>query len=226
MAGREVSAFVDESGGMNGTSRYRLVTLVFHDQADSIGDAIASYEADLRAKGLPDVPFHAGPLMYGKGDYHGMPLAERRRLFASFSFFQRRLPYRYHTFVYRRSELADESVFTARLRRDLVVLLADHLGWFQSFDAVKVYYDDGQQTISRALHAALEYEISAQALLYRKASPQDFRLSQVADYLCTLELAALKFDANETTATDEAFFGLSATTFKRDYLKKAHRKLL
>lgn len=45
--------------------------------------------------------------------------------------------------------------------------------------------------------------------MYRRASPLDYRLSQVADYICTLELAALKFDAGETTATDEAFFGLS-----------------
>lgn len=226
MSGKEVSAFVDESGGMNGTSKYRLVTLVFHNQDVPIDDAITCYEADLVAKGLPDIPFHAGPLMYGKGDYHNLSLAERRRLFASFSFFQRKLPYRYHTFAYRRSEFGDEIQFTARLRRDLVVFLADHLEWFQSFDAVKVYYDDGQQTISRALHAALEYEISAQALLCRKASPQDFRLSQAADYLCTLELAALKFDAHETTSTDEAFFGLSAVKFKRDYLKKARKKLM
>lgn len=223
---KEVSAFVDESGGMNGTSKYRLVTLVFHEQDAPIGDAISRYEADLAAKGLPDIPFHAGPLMYGKDAYRNLDLAARRRLFASFSYFQRKLPYRYHTFAYRRSEFADERAFMARLRRDLVVFLADHLERFQSFDDVKVYYDDGQQTISHALHEALEYEISAQALLYRRASPLDYRLSQVADYICTIELTALKFDAGETTATDEAFFGLAAPKFKRDYLKKVRSKLL
>lgn len=75
---REVSAFVDESGGINGTSKYRLVTLVFHEQDTPIGDAISRYEADLAAKGLPDIPFHAGPLMYGKDAYRGLDLATRR----------------------------------------------------------------------------------------------------------------------------------------------------
>ncbi|WP_282741427.1 ABC transporter [Olsenella uli] len=223
---KELSAFLDESGGMGGTSKYRLVVLVLHEQDAPIADAIVRYETDLAAKGLPDVPFHAGPLMYGKDAYKDMPLAERRRLFASFSFFQRRLPFRYHVFAYRRSEWPDEARFQARLRRDLVVFLERHLPWLQSFDDVKLYYDGGQQTIRNAVHAALEYELSRQAVVYRSASPLEYRLSQVADYICTLELAALKFDAHEATATDEAFFGRSSVTFKRDYLKKLRMKLL
>ncbi len=118
-----------------------------------------------------------------------------------------------------------ENKYIARLKKDLVVFLSNNLDYFQSFDKVKIYYDDGQQTITNALHAAFEYELSKQALMYRNASPKEYRLSQVADYLCTLELTALKFDACEITSTDEVFFGLSATTFKRDYLKKVRKKL-
>ena len=147
-------------------------------------------------------------------------------MFASFAFFQKTLPFWYAVFSYKRSEIQGEDRYIARLKKDLVVFLADNLEFFQSFDLVKIYYDDGQRTITNALHAAFEYELSKQALLYRKASPKEYRLSQVADYLCTLELTALKFDAHETTSTDEAFFGISATTFKRDHLKKARKKLL
>lgn len=107
-----------------------------------------------------------------------------------------------------------------------MVFLADRLEYFQSFDDAKVCYDDGQQTISHALHEAPEYEISAQALPYRRASPFGYRLSQVAGCICAIELTALKFGAGETTSTDEAFFGLSMPRFKRDYLKKVRSKLL
>ncbi len=223
---RELSIFCDESGGMNGTSKYRLVVLVFHDQGDDFSRDIARYQFDLANKNLNDIPFHASPLMYGKPPYDGIEMAVRRKMFASFSCFQRGLPFRYVCFAYKRSEVQGENKYVARLRRDLVVFLSDNLDFFQSFDKVKIYYDDGQQTITNALHAAFEYEFSRQALLYKNASPKEYRLSQVADYLCTLELTALKFDAHEITATDEAFFGLSAATFKRNYLKKARKKLL
>ena len=222
----ELSVFCDESGGMDVTSRYRLVTLVFHDQSQDISRLIGAYERDLEDKGLPNIPFHAGPLMYGKGPYRGIDLADRRRMMASFAFFQGKLPFRYRTFAYRRSELDGEAAFMARFKRDLVVLLADNLAFFQSFDQVKIYYDDGQRSISSALHAALEYELSKNAVMYRDASPADYRLGQVADYLCAIELAGIKFDAHEANATDEKFFGLSARTFKRDYLKKVRKKLL
>lgn len=223
---KELSIFTDESGSDGGHSVFRLVTLVFHDQDKHILDTIDRYERDLDSKGLADIPFHAGPLMYGKDAYKNVDIAERRKMFASFSFFQIKLPFRYHAFTYKRSEVPTEGQFAARLRRDLVVFLADNLDWIQSFDTIKLYYDNGQTSITRALHAALEYEVSMQTLMYRTASPSEYRLGQVADYICTLELTALKFDENLLTSTDETFFGLSATTFKRNYLKKLRRKAI
>ena len=56
---RELSIFVDESGSQSGHSRYCLVTLLTHDQGEPIGQMIEAYESNLRAKGLPDLPFHA-----------------------------------------------------------------------------------------------------------------------------------------------------------------------
>lgn len=44
---KELSIFVDESGDRGGKARYYLLTLVFHDQADSIAEAVTGYEAKL-----------------------------------------------------------------------------------------------------------------------------------------------------------------------------------
>ena len=35
----------------------------------------------------------------------------------------------------------------------------------------------------------------------------DYRLTQAADYICTMEFTALKYAVGETTSTDERFFG-------------------
>ena len=201
------------------------MTLVLHDQADGIMELIGGYERSLRGKELPDIQFHASPLMYGKGDYENMNHEMRHRLFSSFFVFVRRLPIRYKTFAYRRSELEDPGAFAARLRRDLVVFLVDNLGYFQSFDAVKIYYDNGQHMITEALHGAIDFVFSKQVTLYRKASPADYRLSQVADFLCTIELAAIKYEHNEETSSDVKLFG-NAKMFKRNYLRLIRRKVL
>ena len=73
---KELSIFVDESGSQSGHSRFCLVALLFHDQSDSIDELMSAYELDLSTKGLPDVPFHASPLMNGHDDYEGMLLAD------------------------------------------------------------------------------------------------------------------------------------------------------
>ena len=77
---RELSIFVDESGSDGLSDRYYLLAVVMHDQSDSIANSIEAYESALRAKGLPDIPFHASPLMNGEDQYSGLDLRTRKKL--------------------------------------------------------------------------------------------------------------------------------------------------
>ncbi len=219
----ELSVMVDESGSED--SRYYLVTLVFHDQAKDISGPIALYEAALRQKGLPDVPLHASPLMNGHDDYRGMGIEQRKRMLSAFFMMFQHMPVRYRTLFYVKREVSDRDALTARIRRDIVNLIFDELAYFQSFDAVKVYYDQGQGIVTKAIHDAVEYALSKNAIVYRDASPAQYRLVQVADLLCTLELTEIKYQAHEQTATDEKVFGTHGR-FKKLYLRVARRKLL
>ena len=46
---RELSIFVDESGSDGLSDRYYLLTVVMHDQSDSIAESIKAYEDAPRA---------------------------------------------------------------------------------------------------------------------------------------------------------------------------------
>ena len=46
---------------------------------------------------------------------------------------------------------------------------------------------------------------------------------QVADYVCTLELTAIKFEGHEEGTTDKRFFG-SWGSFKKNYLRKIRNR--
>ena len=174
---------------------------------------------------MPDIPLHASPLMNGNDEYRGLDIQSRKRLLSSFFTMLQHLPVGYEAFAYRKSECPGGESIAPRLKRDIVNQFFENLGYFQAFDKVKVYYDDGQPVVTKALHDTAEYALSAEAVVYRHGSPGDYRLSQAADLICTFELTALKFEAGEQTRTDERFFGMKGA-FRKNWLKKVRRKLL
>ena len=208
---------------MAGVSRYYLVTLVLHDQANDIREKVHRYEESLSRADLPNIPFHSEPLMNGHGDYAGLTLEQRKKLLISFNVLVQRLPISYRTLAYKRSEHPDPEDLSARMRCDISSMLTNDLTFFQGFDGVKVYYDDGQPIVSRALYGAIGDELFKDAVRRTKTTMTEYRLEQAADYLCTIELAALKYAAKEDGETYNKFFG-SVGKFKKNWLKQARRK--
>lgn len=217
-----ISIFVDESGTREGASAYYLLTLVFHDQDDDISERIRIYEQALADRRLPDIPFHAGPLFNGHDDYQSCPLALRKQLLTAFHVFTWHLPISYATFIYHKHDTRGAKDLEARMKQDIVNFLFRNLDKLQQYDQVKIYYDGGQSIVTQALHTAIEYALSKNAIQYRNGSPKEYRLSQVADYICALELTARKYANHATTSTDDKIFG-GVGAFKRNYLKKIRR---
>lgn len=222
---RDLSIFVDESGDRGGKARYYLLTLLVHDQSEGIADKVSRYEQSLASSDLPNIPFHSEPLLNGHGPYEGIDLQARKKMLYSFNVLVQRLPVSYRTFVYRRSEFEDLAKLTSRMKRDISGLLFDRLEFFQSFDEVKVYYDNGQDIVKQALDQSIGFVLSKGVVERRKTSMTDYRLEQAADYLCTIELAAVKYAAKEDGETYNKFFG-GIGTFKKNWLKQARRKMI
>lgn len=109
------------------------------------------------------------------------------------------------------------------MRRDLVVFLFDHLSGFQAYEAIKIYYDDGQGPVTNVLHDAFEYALGSQTIVYRDCTPSNFRLQQTADYICELELAAIKHENSEWGNTEKLIFG-TWRDFNKGHLKKMRKK--
>ncbi|MBR6459531.1 MAG: DUF3800 domain-containing protein [Actinomycetaceae bacterium] len=219
----ELSIFIDESGSDGLRDKYYLVTLVVHEQDESLSENIRLYEQSLADRNLPNIPFHASPLLNGHADYEGLSLAGRKRFLSSFRVFIRHVPVRYTTIALKTKEHTNASAVSDVMRRRLIDFIFDNLSYFQEFDRVKIYYDNAQQSIVEAVRKAMNYALAKDTVIYRKASPADYRLSQVADYICTMEFTALKFSDKTTTATDEKFFG-SWSQFKKGILKEIRAK--
>lgn len=220
---KELSVFIDESGDKSTHARYFLLTVVIHDQANKIADKINAYEQALAIADLPNIPFHSEPLLNGHKGYTDLSLSQRKKLLYSFNVLVQRLPIQYKTFVYKHREHDDAESLAQHIERDLIALFNDHLEFFQDFDKVKIYYDNGQQLVKQALYSAVSSCLSQQAVIRKKTTMTEYRLAQVADYLCPIELAAVKYAAKENGGTYDKFFG-GIGSFKKNWLKQARRK--
>ncbi|WP_419039710.1 hypothetical protein [Parolsenella catena] len=52
----------------------------------------------------------------------------------------------------------------------------DHLEYFQSFDGVKVHYNNGQDIVRQALERSIDFVLSKGVVVHRKTSMADYRL--------------------------------------------------
>lgn len=89
--------------------------------------------------------------------------------------------------------------------------------------ACSLMLNNGQVIVKQALYGAIESELASNVVIRRKMTMTEHRLAQVADYFCTIELAALKYAAGEAGETYNKFFG-GIGALKRNWLKQARRK--
>ena len=196
-----------------------------HDQSEHIDNHTAEYERQLPVGGLRDVPFHMVDLLHGHRDYEGLDTITRKRLLSRFNAFVRRLPISYHTFSYSAYDVSGMWELSARMRRDLVDFVYRHFERFRSFDRAIVYYDDGQLAVTKALHECFDYMLGDDMVEYKRLRYQDRRLSQVADYLSSVELAAQRYAEGTESNTYHKFYGLKGD-LKTNYLKQIRRKAI
>lgn len=220
---KELSIFIDESGDVGCVSDFYLVGLVFHEQSFDIDKNIRLYEAALHEHNLDEMPFHFNPLINGNDDYRWKDIQRRKQQLHAFVTFFEHLPVTYKVLIYDKKMAKGFDGLAVAIERDLKVFLFDHLAYLQQFDSVKIYYDGGQSVVTKAVHRAIASCISREAIAYKDAVAGRYRLSQVADYVCGIELTNLKFERCLETKTDVAFFGAFGN-FKKNFLKKLRKK--
>jgi hypothetical protein len=177
------------------------------------------------AAGPPDVPFHGKDLLHGNEGYRDVSPCDRKRLLAQFARLVRSLPFTYAVLCYSSSDVHDRRELESRIRRDFASLACDRLGFFQRFDTISVYYDDGQWAVSAALHDAPDFVLARNVADYRDADHGARRLLQAADYVCTVERASIAYGRGSQSRTHERFFG-TRRSFMQSYMKQLARKRL
>ena len=120
--------------------------------------------------------------------------------------FSSSLPVKWVSFRYRKKEFNDYLEFQRRIFRDLRKYLFDHESYFSKFSEIVIYYDKGQHNLSSVLNLAFS-DAPFKSVFHADVKPERYRLFQVADLVCTVELLkAKRREAIAFTKSEEMFF--------------------
>lgn len=214
-----LSIFVDESGDfgkVENNSPYYLVSLIFHNQSDDISKPIAELENALSYIETEQKYIHTGPLIRREPPYHNMTIDERRRLIYKMRTFFLHAPILHTTIKINRKDARDKFALASQISKLLKAYINKHFEFFSAFDKIIVYYDNGQQELNLVLNTIFSLLLSS--VEFRKASPLEYRLLQLADYICTIELLSIKFSEKRLSKSETSFF------YKPQELKKSFVK--
>lgn len=112
---------------------------------------------------------------------------------------------------------------TAKLSKEIANILRANESFWNSFQKVIIYYDNGQVELTKILTSV--FNTLYTHVEFRKVKPVDYKLFQVADLICTLELLSEKASARTFSASELEFFG-NVRDFKKNYLKHIVKKHL
>ncbi len=97
----------------------------------------------------------------------------------------------------------------------------NQMEFFNGFDKIIVYYDNGQNQLSAILNAV--FSIQFNNVEFRKAEPQKYRLLQAADFICSMELLRIKREEKKISKSEEKFF-YKPQELKKTLLKSIDKK--
>ena len=222
---KELSIFVDESGDFGAFEQhapYYIITMVFHNQSNDISPNISILNNALKQIGYGgEQAVHTEPLIRRDPPYQYFQPNERRAIFSKLYYFTLNCDIKYKSFVFRKAEYENSFKLEARMARDLSRFIKENLEYFQSFERVILYYDNGQHELNRILNTVLATQLADYDV--RKVIPNEYRLFQVADLICTLELLKAKIEHGELSNSEERIFH-SKRDLKKDFLKGICKK--
>lgn len=213
---KELSIFIDESGDFGEITErpsYYLVTLVFHNQKDSIAKQVKRLEDSVKNSGFEFEYIHTGPVIRREGIFSCLTIDDRRKLIYKMLNFTVNSAITHETVIVNRKEATDRIQLSGKLATEIKKVLVRRESFFEEYDKIIVYYDNGQIELGAILNAVFSMHFTN--VEFRKVEPQKYRLLQVADFICSLELLRIKQRENRLSSSEKKFF------YKAQELKKS-----
>lgn len=226
----ELGIFIDESGTIDGKNSnkdglkdYYIVSFLFHDKSIDVSEDIKILENYLRINNLNfNLPIHIMPLIRQQKPYQNLSISIRKKIFHQMFQFMRKLKLKYKTFVCDKKYSNSKQNIKNILEKYIEQLIKEHFDYFNKFDEIVIYYDEGQEYLSKILHNSFPKNINT-SRFKENVNQSNYRILQCADLVCALELIMQRKQNNEYIKSIDKFF-TSGNKFNKNY-GKAYKNL-
>ena len=212
---------IDESGDFDDYQEhcpFYIISFIFYNQECSITEQVEKLDRFLEYKNLNKHNIHTAPLIRKEKSYKDTDISLRSKLFRQLFNFVRSVDISYKTIVIDKRTYKNQMDMVKMITKELSSFIRDNYSFFQQFENIIVYYDNGQVQLNKTL-VAIFGAMFGENVDFRGIEPNNYKLFQAADLICTLELIKNKLSCGKSlTASEQKFFG-SASKLRKNYLK-------
>lgn len=203
---KRLNIFVDETGEFGfeeGKSELYGVSFTFHEQDDDITDELNKLNNKLDKLQYTNM-IHMADLIMRRGDYSNFDIKLRKNIFNSIYQFSRRIPVRYCSIIVDKRYVNTRTQLRQKLAFEINKLIKEHINYFNKFDYIVMYYDNGQETLGIILDSIFSQFDNFEHRI--DFDHKEKRLFQVSDMLTFIDKYDYKYKHKLSFTNGEKYF--------------------
>lgn len=219
---KRLNIFVDETGEFgfgNNASLLYGVSFTFHEQKDNIKLELTKLNERLEKIGYTDM-IHMADLIMRRGDYRSFNIDKRKSIFNAIYTFSRKVPVRFQTIIIDKKYVDNTRILKQKLSSEINKMIKEHENYFEKFDKIVMYYNNGQETLGTILDSIFSRFDGFEHRV--EFNHKEKRLFQVSDMLTFIDKYNYKYKHNMKFTKSEKFF--FSTKEMRKILKELNKK--
>ena len=203
---KRLNIFIDESGDfgfVKGSSDLYAVSFTLHESADSIENELKYLNrklSDLNYNGM----IHLAYLVAKRGDYSHFDLEKRKSIFWAIFYFSNRVKVKIRTVIIDKKYINKKMQLNMALARKIGQFINDNKAYFDTFDKIVIYYDNGQETLATILDTLFATNPKVERRIEFDHTKK--RLFQVSDMLTVIDKLDYKRKNNIAFTKAEKYF--------------------
>ena len=202
---KTLNIFIDESGDFgvnNNASDLYVVSFVYLSSLNNIEPFLNALKKRLNKLKFTKM-IHTADLIRHKGDYKDLFIDQRRKIFTAIYQFSRKSPIKLKSIIVNKKYTNTYKLLKKQLTMELNELISNNLKYFQKFDKITIYYDNGQSQLTSILEDVFKN--------FNISFISDFdkikeKLFQVADMLTFMDKYYYKFKHKLYISKNEKIF--------------------
>lgn len=219
---KRLNIFIDETGEFGfgkGASELYGVSFTFHEHCDDIMPELMNLNERLKRIGYTNM-IHMADLIMKREDYKNFDIDKRKSIFNAIYNFSRKIPVKYQTIIIDKKYTDNSRVLRQQLSIEINKMIKENEAYFEKFDKIVMYYDNGQETLGTILDSIfLRFDGFEHRVEF---DHKEKRLFQVSDMLTYIDKYDYKYKNKMQFTRGEKYF--FTTEDIRKILKELNKK--